>query len=148
VTNPEALAVADLAAYTGIDPAEIVVVAHEQVTWRNGSLGCPKPGDSYVAPALSMPRLTGRDGELTALLAVLGDAPAVVLVEGEGRCAALSTDEELLQPVTRLVPAMVAFGLVAARRDLEASTATPRVTATDVNGSKVEQTLIRAYAVR
>ena len=35
------------------------------------------------APALTAPRLTGRDGELTALLSVLGDAPALVLVEGE-----------------------------------------------------------------
>jgi len=36
-----------------------------------------------TAPALTEPRLTDRDGELTSLLSVLGSAPAVVLVEGE-----------------------------------------------------------------
>lgn len=46
--DPEALAVADLAAHTGVDPADIDVVAHDRVTWRNGSLGCPKPGYSYI----------------------------------------------------------------------------------------------------
>lgn len=46
--EPEALAVADLAAHTGVDPADIDVVANDRVTWRNGSLGCPKPGYSYI----------------------------------------------------------------------------------------------------
>jgi hypothetical protein len=46
--EPEALAVADLAAQTGVDPADIDVVASDRVTWRNGSLGCPKLGYSYV----------------------------------------------------------------------------------------------------
>lgn len=62
MTDPEALAVADLAAYTGIDPADIVVVAHEQVTWRNGSLGCAKPGDSYVQMLIEGYRIVLRAG--------------------------------------------------------------------------------------
>lgn len=49
------------------------------------------------APALSMPRLTGRDGELTALLAVLGDVPAVVLVEGEAGVGKSRLIEEALR---------------------------------------------------
>jgi hypothetical protein len=48
VGDPEALAVADLAAHSGVDPADINVIAHDQVTWRDGSLGCPKPGYSYT----------------------------------------------------------------------------------------------------
>lgn len=43
-----AQAVAALAAQTGLDPSAIEVVAHEQVTWRDGSLGCPQPGRFYT----------------------------------------------------------------------------------------------------
>lgn len=60
--DPEALAVADLAAYTGVDAADIEVVAHEQVTWRNGSLGCPKPGDSYIQMLVEGYRIVLRAG--------------------------------------------------------------------------------------
>ncbi len=43
------LAIADLAERLGIEGAdEIVVVIAEDVTWRNGSLGCPEPGMSYT----------------------------------------------------------------------------------------------------
>lgn len=40
-------AVADLGARVGTDQVVRVVVAHE-VTWPNGSLGCPEPGMSYI----------------------------------------------------------------------------------------------------
>ncbi len=42
-----AAAVADLARRTGVDPARIVVVSAEAVTWSDGSLGCPQPGMFY-----------------------------------------------------------------------------------------------------
>lgn len=42
-----AAAVADLARRTGADPAQIVVVSAEAVTWSDGSLGCPQPGMFY-----------------------------------------------------------------------------------------------------
>ncbi len=42
------LAVADLADRLGVDPASITVMLSEDVTWRNGSLGCPEPGMSYT----------------------------------------------------------------------------------------------------
>ena len=45
-----------------------------------------------TAPALTEPRLTDRDGELTSLLSVLGSAPAVVLVEGEAGVGKSSQD--------------------------------------------------------
>ena len=40
--------VADAAAQTGIDEAEIEVIRAEQVTWNDGSLGCPEPGMLYT----------------------------------------------------------------------------------------------------
>lgn len=43
-----AQAVAAFAAQTGLEPAAIEVLAHEQVTWRDGSLGCPQPGRFYT----------------------------------------------------------------------------------------------------
>lgn len=46
--GPVANAVADLAAATGVDADDIQVVAHDQVTWRDGSLGCPEPGMMYT----------------------------------------------------------------------------------------------------
>jgi hypothetical protein len=48
---PDALlakVVADAAALAGVDPAEVVVVSTEAVTWNDGSLGCPKPGVMYI----------------------------------------------------------------------------------------------------
>lgn len=46
--TPLPSAVADLAEQEGVDPAEIEVVAHEQVTWRDGSMGCPQEGMMYT----------------------------------------------------------------------------------------------------
>jgi hypothetical protein len=40
--------VSHLAAELGRSPTSIDVVRVEQVTWRDGSLGCPKPGMSYT----------------------------------------------------------------------------------------------------
>jgi hypothetical protein len=42
------LAIADLARQTGLDPSDIEVVSHEDVTWLDGSLGCPDPGRYYT----------------------------------------------------------------------------------------------------
>jgi hypothetical protein len=46
--SPAAQAVADLADQLGVDPTSIEVIVDEQVTWRNGSLGCPEPGMVYT----------------------------------------------------------------------------------------------------
>lgn len=46
--NPEAAAIADLAAHANVGEDEIEVVAHDEVTWRNGALGCPQPGMAYT----------------------------------------------------------------------------------------------------
>lgn len=42
------VAVADLAATTGVDEAEVEVVSAEEVTWADGSLGCPEPDGMYT----------------------------------------------------------------------------------------------------
>ena len=42
------IALTDLAARLDVDPSEIEVVSVEEVTWPDGSLGCPKPGMSYT----------------------------------------------------------------------------------------------------
>ena len=41
------LAQQDLARRLGLDQGAISVVVAQDVTWRNGSLGCPEPGMSY-----------------------------------------------------------------------------------------------------
>lgn len=46
--DPVAFAVADLARMLGIAEDEITLVLQEEVTWRDGSLGCPLPGFSYT----------------------------------------------------------------------------------------------------
>ena len=40
-------AVDDLSRRLGVAPADITVVTSEEVTWRDGSLGCPRPGMMY-----------------------------------------------------------------------------------------------------
>ncbi len=32
----------------GVDPGAITTVCQEEVTWRDGSLGCPQPGMRYT----------------------------------------------------------------------------------------------------
>ena len=39
---------ADLATRLGVEPDELEVISAEQVTWPDGSLGCPEPGMSYT----------------------------------------------------------------------------------------------------
>lgn len=39
---------ADAAQKAGVDVAQVEVVSEEQVTWNDGSLGCPKPGVMYT----------------------------------------------------------------------------------------------------
>ena len=43
-----ALAVTDLASRLGIPETDIEVLSEENVTWRDGSLGCPRPGMMYT----------------------------------------------------------------------------------------------------
>jgi len=52
-TEPEQLPIVaparlDLAERLGVDPEELEVVSAEEVTWPDGSLGCPEPGMSYT----------------------------------------------------------------------------------------------------
>lgn len=46
-TTPTDVAVADLIARLGTSEQPEVVLS-EEVTWRNGSIGCPEPGTSYT----------------------------------------------------------------------------------------------------
>lgn len=39
---------ADLAQRLRVEPEEVVVVSFQEVTWPDGSLGCPQPGMSYT----------------------------------------------------------------------------------------------------
>lgn len=55
----------DLAASLEVDPAEVEVVAVEEVTWRNGSRGCAQPGDSYTQALIDGSRITLRVGGTT-----------------------------------------------------------------------------------
>lgn len=47
-SGPAADAVADLATRLDVDAASIEVVSMEEVTWRDGSLGCAKEGSMYT----------------------------------------------------------------------------------------------------
>lgn len=57
--------VADLAATLEVDPAEVEVLSVEEVTWRNGSRGCAKPGDMYTQALIDGSRITLRAGGRT-----------------------------------------------------------------------------------
>lgn len=47
-SGPAADAVGDLATRLGVEADSIEVVSEEAVTWRDGSLGCAKPGFAYT----------------------------------------------------------------------------------------------------
>ncbi|TCO45095.1 hypothetical protein EV646_109270 [Kribbella antiqua] len=46
--GPVELAKADLVARLGVDAGQVTVVSSEEMTWSDGSLGCPEPGMSYT----------------------------------------------------------------------------------------------------
>jgi len=43
-----AVAISDLVERIGVDPEDVTVRIVEEVTWRDGSLGCPLPGMNYT----------------------------------------------------------------------------------------------------
>lgn len=59
--SPAALAsVEDLAATLGVEPGSVEVVAVQEVTWRDGSLGCAKKGMLYTQSLIDGSRITLR----------------------------------------------------------------------------------------
>jgi hypothetical protein len=46
--GPIEQAKADLAGRLGVQPGQITLVSSEEVTWPDGSLGCPQPGMRYT----------------------------------------------------------------------------------------------------
>lgn len=77
------LAKADLAARLGIDETQIEVVRREAVVWRDGSLGCPQPGEMYTQALVE-----GTYLELQA------DGTIYAYHSGEGRPPFLCEDSE------------------------------------------------------
>ena len=75
--RPEvASAVSDAAERTGTDPADIEVVAFEQVTWSDGAMGCPEPGQMYTQALVEGYRvLVTVDGAELTYHGAEGDAP-------------------------------------------------------------------------
>jgi hypothetical protein len=56
-------ATADLAARIGVDPALIGLVTFKDVTWPDGSLGCPEPGMSYTQALVEGYQIVLRHGD-------------------------------------------------------------------------------------
>lgn len=52
-----ATAMADLAERSETDPGDVTITSLEQVTWRDGSLGCPQPGMAYSQALVDGQRL-------------------------------------------------------------------------------------------
>jgi len=46
--GPAEQAKAALAGQLGVDPSQVTLVSSDEVTWRDGSLGCPEPGMRYT----------------------------------------------------------------------------------------------------
>jgi hypothetical protein len=70
-------AVADLAASAGVDASEVEVRTAEQVTWSDGSLGCPEPGMMYTQALVPGYRIVlAVDGAEVAYHGAEGTAPA------------------------------------------------------------------------
>jgi len=47
-SGPVAAAITDLATRLGVDESAVRLVSQEEVTWPDGSLGCPQPDMSYI----------------------------------------------------------------------------------------------------
>lgn len=55
--GPIEQAKADLVGRLGVDPGQVTVVSREEVTWRDGSLGCPQPGMRYTQALVNGSRI-------------------------------------------------------------------------------------------
>ncbi|MEU4605693.1 hypothetical protein AB0F43_22145 [Kribbella sp. NPDC023972] len=47
----------DLANRLGVDPGQVTVVSSSEVTWPDGSLGCPQPGMVYTQALIDGSRI-------------------------------------------------------------------------------------------
>jgi len=69
-TEPEQLPIVapariDLAERLGVDPEDLEVVTAQEVTWPDGSLGCPEPGMSYTQSLVEGSKVVlGHDGRV------------------------------------------------------------------------------------
>lgn len=71
-----AAAVTDLATTLGVDEAVVEVLAQEEVTWCDGSLGCAEPGMMYTQALVDGSRIVLRvDGTDYEYHAGGGSAP-------------------------------------------------------------------------
>jgi hypothetical protein len=74
--EPVAQAIADLAAEAGVGTDAIALVSYVQVTWRDGSLGCPQPGMMYTQALVEGYRVTlSLNGEKVFYHGATGQAP-------------------------------------------------------------------------
>ena len=60
--GPVEQAKADLAQRLGVQPAQVKLVSAEEVTWRDGSLGCPQPGMRYTQALVNGSRIVLESG--------------------------------------------------------------------------------------
>jgi hypothetical protein len=60
--DPVAIARADLAERLGAAPETIELIEQSEVTWRDGSLGCPQPGMAYTQALVNGSRIVLRHG--------------------------------------------------------------------------------------
>jgi len=56
-SGPVGQAKADLAKRLGVAAAEVTVVSSDDVTWPDGSLGCPEPGMHYTQALIQGSRI-------------------------------------------------------------------------------------------
>lgn len=88
--DPEDLAVQDAADRAGLDAADVEVVTNEAVTWSDGSLGCPEPGQFYTQALVEGYRIVVEAGtETFEYHGAAGQAPAYCAdpqppVQGQG----------------------------------------------------------------
>ena len=74
----------------GVDPGELEVVSVEEVTWPDGSLGCPEPGMSYTQALVEGSKVVlGHDGRVYVYHA--GDDDQPFLCPSDERTAATSS---------------------------------------------------------
>jgi hypothetical protein len=64
--------IADAAARLAVEPSAVALVSIEAVTWNDGSLGCPKPGEMYTQALVDGHRIVVGAGGTTLDYRVIG----------------------------------------------------------------------------
>ena len=104
------LVVADAARRFRVIESSVVIASAEQITWNDGSLGCPEPGMNYTQALVPGYRIVAKtvDGSLTYHTDAHAQVRTCATPQSQGEHAGPRTTPKPVEPRTEPPPARTA----------------------------------------